>query len=416
MAIITGITNPLLARTARICQFVPMASSLDAFFRLSLRREFCYNCAVEGLASGRGRVVRAPKASYFNNRDGEEAVKRTLFKTVFACLLAAGLTGYGYMPAPHQKLPSPRDLKPRKGLRIRPAEATHVKFVKYVDPSGFFTMNIPLGWRVKTGLKPDGKFDIISYAITVYDPKRPERELYFCLNNAVGLKSAEARNWYIRSYGPKSYFAQMPVLPKLSTAGFFAAMGPSFGYGRFTVLESLGRSALGGDVVVAECTTASGRRVQGLYHAVVSGMMKQPVQVNPFNARAGMVDVGPVMEFSILSETAPKEEFVDWLAGRLGARDGHVQVHHADGGLDPRHDHGLLPPPQRDLRRALAEAQRRHARLRARAGHRDRRVLPRRERLHRLVRRHALPPRHRQRGLSDPRQRLHQLEMSLGSG
>jgi hypothetical protein len=122
----------------------------------------------------------------------------------------------------------------------------------------------------------------------------------------------EARNWYIRSYGPKSYFAQMPVLPKLSTAGFFAAMGPSFGFGRFTVLESLGKSALGGDVVVAECTTASGRRVQGLYHAVVSGMMKQPVQVNPFKPAAGMVDVGPVTEFSILSETAPKEEFVDW--------------------------------------------------------------------------------------------------------
>ena len=53
--------------------------------------------------------------------------------------------------------------------------------------------------------------------------------------------------------------------------------------------------------------------MQGLYHAVISGMIKQPVQVNPFNPRAGMVDVGPVMEFSILSETAPKEEFVDWL-------------------------------------------------------------------------------------------------------
>ena len=166
-------------------------------------------------------MARAPMASYFNNRDGEYAVKRTLLKTVFACLLAAGLTGYGYMPSPHQKLPSPRDLKPRKGaLRIRPAEATHVKFVKYRDPSGYFTIDVPLGWKVKTGIKPTGKIDLISYAITVYDPKRPERELYFCLNNAVGLKSVEARNWYIRSYGAKSYFAQMPVLSKLSTAGF----------------------------------------------------------------------------------------------------------------------------------------------------------------------------------------------------
>ncbi len=197
-------------------------------------------------------------------------------------------------------------------LRIRPSEVSRVTYVKYVDRSGYFSLNLPRGWSVRTGLKPTGKVDLISYAITVYDPKRPERELYFCLNSAVGLKSVEARNWYIRSYGPKSYFAQMPVLPKLSTAGFFAAMGPSFGYRQFAVLESLGRSALGGDVVVAECTTTSGRRVQGLYHAVVSGMMKQPVQVNPFKPMAGMVDVGPVTEFCILSETAPKEEFVDW--------------------------------------------------------------------------------------------------------
>ncbi|MBQ8114055.1 MAG: hypothetical protein IJ146_12715 [Kiritimatiellae bacterium] len=241
-------------------------------------------------------------------------MKNNLLKTVLACALAAGLAAHGNVPTFPRSIPPGKHLPPppqRGALRIRPAEAKHVKFVKYRDPSGYFTMNVPMGWRVKTGLKPDGKFDIISYAITVYDPKRPERELYFCLNNAIGLKSVEARNWYARSYGPGSYFAKMPVLTELSTAGFFAAMGPLFGYRQFTVLERLGRSALGGDVVVAECTTASGRRVQGLYHATVTSMSR-PVQVNPFNARAGMVDVGPITEFSILSETAPKEEFIDW--------------------------------------------------------------------------------------------------------
>ena len=240
-------------------------------------------------------------------------MKRTLFKTVFACVLAAGLAGHGYVQPPNRAPQPPRNLMPRKGaLRIRPAEAAHVKFVKYRDPSGYFTMNVPLGWKVRTGLKPDGKIDLISYAITAYDPKRPERELYFCLNVALGLKSQEARNWHIRSYGAGSFFAKMPVLPELSTAGFFAAMGPLFGYGRFTVLERLGKSALGGEVVVAECTSASGRRVQGLYHAVVSPMMRQMVQRNPLDPRAGQLDVGAAMEFSILSQTAPKEEFVDW--------------------------------------------------------------------------------------------------------
>lgn len=224
-------------------------------------------------------------------------MKIRLLSAVLGCALAAGQSGYG-APA-------------RSPLRIRPAEAAHVKYVNYRDPSGFFTMNVPLGWRVKTGLKPDGKIDLISYAITVYDPKRPERELYFCLNNAYGLKSVEARNWYIRNYGPANMSSKMPVLPELSTAGYFAAMGPLFGYRQFTVLERIKRSALGGEVVVAECTAASGRRVQGLYHAAVSSM-KQMVQRNPFQPTAGMLDVGVVTEFSIISETAPKEEFLDW--------------------------------------------------------------------------------------------------------
>ena len=39
-------------------------------------------------------------------------MKGTLLKTVLACLLAAGLTGYGYMPQPHQKLSEPKGVPP----------------------------------------------------------------------------------------------------------------------------------------------------------------------------------------------------------------------------------------------------------------------------------------------------------------
>ena len=203
----------------------------------------------------------------------------------------------------------------RKGtLRIRPTEAASVTFMKYRDPSGYFSVDVPRGWRVRTGLKGSGKVDLISYAITVYDPKRPERELYFCLNNAIGLKSQEAHAWHVKNYGPKSFFAQMPVLPEMSAAGFFAAMGPFFGYRKFTLLERLGKNALGGEVVVAESTSAaSGRKMQGLYHAVVKGGVPQLVPRNLFKPAAGQLDVGVAMEFSILSETAPKEEFLEWL-------------------------------------------------------------------------------------------------------
>lgn len=228
------------------------------------------------------------------------------FAFAILCALAPCLCGFGKPPS---------TMPPPKGaLRIRPSEARHVSYVKYRDPSGFFSVDVPRGWRVRVGLKPSGKIDIISYAITVFDPRRPERELYFCLNDAFGLKSLDARNWYIKNYGPANLFAKMPVVGELSTAGFFAALGASCGYRKFTVLERLGKTPVGGEAIVAQCTSASsGRTVQGLYHAVVSGMMSQRVQRNPFNASAGLIDVGVVTEFTVISETAPHEEFVEWL-------------------------------------------------------------------------------------------------------
>ena len=212
-------------------------------------------------------------------------------------------------PTPHAKVALP----PKAGaLRIKPSEARSVAFVKYRDPSGYFTIDLPRGWVVKTGLKQSGKVDLISFAISVFDPKCPERGLYFCLNDAMGLQSVDARNWYVRSYGQKSYFSTMPVLPEMSSAGFFSAMGPQFGYGQFAVLERLGRTPLGGDIVVAcSKSTRNGKAIQGLYHAVVVPT-HSIVQKNPFQPRAGNLDVGVVTEYSIISETAPLEEFVEW--------------------------------------------------------------------------------------------------------
>ena len=198
-------------------------------------------------------------------------------------------------------------------LRIRPSEASRVAYVKYVDRSGYFSLALPRGWNVRVGLKATGKVDLISYAISVYDPNRPERELFFCLNDAFGLKSQDARNWYIRNYGKNNLFAKMPALGELSAAGYFAALSPYMGHRQFKLVQRLGRTPLGGDVVVGLSTHAkTGRMVQGLYHAVVSDMMKQPVQRNPFNAAAGLIDAGPAVEFSIIAETAPAEEFLEW--------------------------------------------------------------------------------------------------------
>ncbi|MBO7721031.1 MAG: hypothetical protein J6T01_01345 [Kiritimatiellae bacterium] len=197
-------------------------------------------------------------------------------------------------------------------ISVTPSEVKRVVYQTYRDPSGYFSMKIPRGWRVKTGLKPDGAIDLISYAITVYDPKKPDRELYFNLNTASGVKSADAHNWYVKAYGAGSPFAKMPVVSPKNTAGFFAAMGPAYGFSQFAVLERLGKTQFGGDAIIAECTSAaSGARLQGLFHAVVAEM-NYNVSKNPFKLASGNLDVGILTEYVVLSEITPKAEFVDW--------------------------------------------------------------------------------------------------------
>ena len=223
------------------------------------------------------------------------------------------------MPASSPKVATTRPravssrTRPTSGnLKVARSEVASVRYVKYQDPSGYFTATIPQGWRVKTGLKPDGQIDLISYAITVYDPRKPDRELYYNLNTSMGLKSVAARDWYIRNYGKSNLFAKMPVVSPRSTAGFFSAMGPHYGFRDFAVSASLGKSAAGGETVVADCTsTRTGVRMRGVFHAVLSDM-KYNVANNMFRPNAGTVDVFPLVEFTILSETAPKEEFLDW--------------------------------------------------------------------------------------------------------
>ena len=77
-------------------------------------------------------------------------------RRIFLFALVAGtmmcMAGYGSVV--------PRRMPPAKAVplaqgqfRIKRTEASRVKFVKYRDPSGFFTLDLPQGWQVRTGLK-----------------------------------------------------------------------------------------------------------------------------------------------------------------------------------------------------------------------------------------------------------------------
>ncbi len=198
-------------------------------------------------------------------------------------------------------------------VKITRSEAAEVRYVKYADPAGYFNMEIPSGWSVEVGLKPNLEFDIISYAITLYDPAHPERQLYFNLNCSGAVKTKDAHDWYVNNYGAGNTFSKLPYVEEQTSEGFFKAMGPIYGYRGFEVLENQGQSPLGGDVLIARSTwEASGRRCEGLYSAMLDWDFSYYVLKNPFNLVGEKIDAGPVNAYMVVIENAAEDEIIEW--------------------------------------------------------------------------------------------------------
>lgn len=193
---------------------------------------------------------------------------------------------------------------------ITPTGSAAVEYSKYIDANGYFTMDIPEGWTVEVGLPPDGTIDLISYAIKIYDPENVDRKMYLNLSCAGFLKSEDARNWYNKHY--PNTLGIYPVVSDVSTTGFFSSLGEYYGYSDFKVTENIGPTALNGDLLNATAvSTASGKPIQGLFTAMVTEMHNY-VMRNMFDYTKGTIDVGFVTAYTVIYETAPEEEFLDW--------------------------------------------------------------------------------------------------------
>ena len=150
----------------------------------------------------------------------------------------------------------------QKEVNIIPSQSASVEYETYTDESGYFSLEIPKGWSVAVGMPPNYDVDLISYAITVFDPQNTDRRLYFNFLTAGMLKSQEARDWYNKNY--PGTLGEYPAATEVSTAGFFSGIGEYYGYKDFMVTENIGETALGGDLLNAtEVSSSTGRPFRG---------------------------------------------------------------------------------------------------------------------------------------------------------
>ncbi len=218
-------------------------------------------------------------------------------------------------PAPEETA-APADTSARRdGFTIVPSAASQLSYTGF--DNGLVSMTIPSGWQVQTL----GSY--VFYALRVYDPSEPDRQFLISLKLEGALKSQAAHDWYVNNYGETDYFAKMPVIDPQNAEGFFRCMNSvcdlnnssafSFPYMYdFSVIENLGASFFGGDLLRASYRSADGGDVEGLFTATVRDPGSNYVNEVAWDMSSPTVDIGYLIVYSTILMTAPAGEFNDW--------------------------------------------------------------------------------------------------------
>ena len=203
-----------------------------------------------------------------------------------------------------------KDMK--EEVKIRESETKQIKLTKF--DNGLFSLNIPEGWKV------DVLGDYIHYTIKVYNPENPMYQMFFNMKTEGYNKSQAAKKWQ-QTYYPNSVFAKCAVIEDKTTEGFYKIFNElgtlnntsEFTFPTltdFTVVQKLGTSALGGDVLRATFKDSNGKEGEGLFTAYVYD--PGPYYVTENITSGNQIDIYYLNVYNTIFVTAPKNELIDW--------------------------------------------------------------------------------------------------------
>ena len=203
-------------------------------------------------------------------------------------------------------------------VKIVKTEASKVKYETYNN--GLISLQIPKGWKVEIP-----NVDYIHYSFKVYNPKNPNYMFIFSLKLEGFLKSELARSTYANYY-PTAIFSQLTPIDPQTTEGFYNAWNGNAKYvnenqlnfnyfpylNEFNVVENLGKTALGGDIIRATYKNDKGELMQGLFTATVMSAGSYYISTDMWNLWSPQVDVAPLNVYNTILMVAPDADFNDW--------------------------------------------------------------------------------------------------------
>ncbi|MBQ6430281.1 MAG: hypothetical protein IJJ99_00170 [Oscillospiraceae bacterium] len=194
-------------------------------------------------------------------------------------------------------------------VRIVPAETSRIEYEDF--DNGYLRMQIPKGWTLETP-----KVNTFSgYTFKLYDPKNPDYLIQFCLGMSGFMKSEASKELYAALYSAAAW-GQLPAIDPQTTDQFYRVWNESAAVGNlminqeffvslpeFEVIENLGQTPLGGDVLRGAFVNDDGETLQGLFTTTV-------VDVGSYYVYG--YDLAPLNTYHNIMMYAPDAEFVNW--------------------------------------------------------------------------------------------------------
>ena len=202
-------------------------------------------------------------------------------------------------------------------VKIVKSETSKITYEDYNN--GLVSLKIPKGWKVEIP-----SVDYIHYTFKVYNPDNKNYMFLFGLKQEGFLKSETARSTYAKYY-PDAVFAKLAAIDPQTTEAFYKVWTKNaklsnkeelkteyFPYlNDFKVIENLGKSNLGGDILRATFKTDD-VPMQGLFTANVKSIGTYYINTNIFNLNSKKVDVSPLNVYNIIFMATPDEDFNNW--------------------------------------------------------------------------------------------------------
>jgi len=203
-------------------------------------------------------------------------------------------------------------------VKIVKTEASKITYDDF--DNGLVSLKIPHGWKVEVA-----PADYIHYSFKVYNPNNKDYMFLFGLKQEGFLKSEKARSTYAKLY-PSAVFSKLSAIDPQTTEAFYKVWDKNaklsnetelkteyFPYlNEFKVIENLGKSNIGGDILRASFKNSEGNLMQGLFTATVKSIGTYYINTNMFNLTSPKVDVSPLNVYNVIFMTTPDDDFVNW--------------------------------------------------------------------------------------------------------